>query len=83
MRPMKDPTTRDIIDALGGVNYVANKICVDRQMVDNWMRPSRGIASVYWIDILELARRQNIKWITQSVLKAAKGSYARKTYESL
>ena len=43
---MKEPTTRDIIEALGGVNEVANKICVDRQMVDNWLRPSRGIASV-------------------------------------
>ena len=56
---------------------LANKICVDRQMVDNWMRPSRGIASVYWIDILELARRQGIKWITSAVLKKAKGSYSR------
>jgi hypothetical protein len=80
---MKQPTTRDIIEALGGVNHVASKICVDRQMIDNWMRPGRGIASVYWIDILELARRQNIKWINQHTLKTAKGSYARKVHESL
>lgn len=80
---MKQPTTRDIIDALGGVNHVASKICVDRQMIDNWMRPGRGIASVYWIDILELARRQNIKWINHNTLKTAKGSYARKVHESL
>ena len=75
---MKQPTTRDIIEALGGVNEVAKKICVDRQMVDNWMRPWRGIASVYWIDILELARRQKLAWITVKVLKEAKGAYARK-----
>lgn len=80
---MKQPNTRDIIEALGGVNHVANKICVDRQMVDNWMRPTRGIAATYWIDILELARRQNLKWITPAVLRKAKGSYARKTHESL
>ena len=81
---MKQPTTRDIIEALGGVNYVANKICVDRQMVDNWLRPTRGIASMYWIDILELARRQNLPWITVKVLKEAKGTYARKvTHEPL
>ena len=80
---MEQPTTRDIIDALGGVNHVANKICVDRQMVDNWLRPTRGIAASYWIDILELARRQAIKWITPAVLKRARGSYARKIYESL
>jgi predicted GNAT superfamily acetyltransferase len=80
---MNQPTTRDIIDALGGVNHVANKICVDRHMVDNWMRPTRGIASAYWIDILELARRQGVKWITSNALKRAKGSYARKIHESL
>ena len=75
---MRQPTTRDIVEALGGVDHVANKICVDRQMVDNWMRPQRGIASMYWIDILELARREKISWITHKVLKEAKGSYARK-----
>ena len=80
---MNQPTTRDIIEALGGVNHVASKICVDRQMVDNWMRPTRGIASAYWIDILELARRQGVKWITSDALKRAKGSYARKIHESL
>jgi hypothetical protein len=81
---MKQPTTRDIIEALGGVNHVANKICGDRQMVDNWMRPLRGIASMYWIDILELARREKISWITHKVLKEAKGTYARKAnHESL
>jgi hypothetical protein len=80
---MEQPTTRDIIDALGGVNHVANKICVERLTVDNWMRPTRGIAATYWIDILDLARRQNIKWITHAVLRKAKGSYARKTHESL
>lgn len=80
---MKQPTTRDIIEALGGVNHVANKICVDRQMVDNWMRPTRGIASMYWIDILELAHRQGIKWITHKTLKHAKGSYSRKPHESI
>ena len=80
---MNQPTTRDIIDALGGVNHVANIICVDRQMVDNWMRPTRGIASAYWIDILELARRQGVKWITSNALKRAKGSYARKIHESI
>jgi hypothetical protein len=80
---MEQPTTRDIIDALGGVNHVAEKICVDRQMVDNWMRPTRGIAASYWIDILELARRQGVKWITPVVLKRARSSYSRKIYESL
>jgi hypothetical protein len=80
---MKQPTTRDIIEALGGVNHVANKICVERQMVDNWMRPTRGIAATYWIDILELARREGIKWITPAVLRRAKGSYSRKIHESL
>jgi hypothetical protein len=52
-------------------------------MVDNWMRPTRGIAATYWIDILELARRQDIKWITPAVLRRAKGSYSRKIHESL
>jgi len=80
---MNQPTTRDIIDALGGVNHVANKICVDRQMVDNWLRPTRGIASAYWIDILELAYRQNVKWITPAVLRRAKGSYSRNLHEPL
>ena len=74
---MKQPTTRDIIEALGGVNHVANKICVERQMVDNWMRPTRGIAATYWIDILGLARREGINWITPAVLRRAKGSYAK------
>ncbi len=75
---MKQPTTRDIIEALGGVNHVANKICVERQMVDNWMRPTRGIARLYWLDILELARRERATWITAEVLKKAKGAYAGK-----
>lgn len=74
---MKEPTTRDIIDALGGVNDVAHRICVDPKLVDNWLRPWRSIAAIYWLDILELARRQGIKWITPAVLKRAKGSYAR------
>lgn len=80
---MKEPTTRDIIEALGGVNEVANKICVERLTVDNWMRPTRGIAAPYWFDILELARRQGITWINIFVLRRAKGSYSRKIHESL
>ena len=74
---MKQPTTRDIIDALGGVNHVAHKICLSPIQVDNWQRPWRGIAAPYWLDILELARRQGIKWITKDVLKVAKGAYVR------
>lgn len=74
---MASPTTRDIIAALGGIDYVADKICVERKIVDNWMRPSRKIGATYWIDILELARRQKIKWITPQLLREAKGAYAR------
>jgi hypothetical protein len=74
---MKNATTSDIIDALGGVQHVANKICVDQQIIYNWMRPTRGIARLYWLDILELARRERVAWITPQVLKKAKGSYAR------
>lgn len=74
---MNEPTTRDIIDALGGIATVADKICVDGYIVDNWMRPSRRIGALYWPDILELARRQKIKWITPKLLKEAKGEYAR------
>lgn len=81
---MKQPTTRDIIEALGGVNDVAHRICVDPKLVDNWLRPWRGIAAMYWVDILELARREGIKWITLKTLKEAKGTYARKAiHESL
>lgn len=76
---MKNATTSDIIEALGGVQHVANKICVDQQIIYNWMRPTRGIARLYWLDILELARRERINWITAQLLKRAKGSYARKT----
>ena len=75
---MTVPTTRDIIAALGGIAHVADKICVDWHIVDNWMRPTRRIGSTYWIDILELARRQKISWITLNLLKQAKGSYVRK-----
>jgi hypothetical protein len=74
---MSTRSTRDIIDALGGIHYVADKICVDWKTVDNWLRPTRKIASLYWIDILELARRQKIKWITPQLLREAKGAYAR------
>ncbi len=74
---MASPTTRDIIAALGGIDYVADKICVERKIVDNWMRPSRRIGSTYWVDILELARRQKISWITLALLKKAKGEYVR------
>lgn len=75
---MTMPTTRDIIVALGGIEFVADKICVERKIVDNWLRPTRRIGSTYWIDILELARRQKITWITLKLLKQAKGSYVRK-----
>jgi hypothetical protein len=74
---MDTPTTRDIIAALGGIAFVADKICVEPKIIDNWMRPSRKIGATYWIDILELARRQKIKWITPQILKEAKGAYAR------
>ncbi len=75
---MTMPTTRDIIVALGGIEFVADKICVERKIVDNWLHPTRRIGSTYWIDILELARRQKISWITLKLLKQAKGSYVRK-----
>lgn len=74
---MTMPTTRDIIVALGGIEFVADKICVERKIVDNWLRPTRRIGSIYWIDILELARRQKVSWITPQLLKKAKGEYAR------
>ena len=51
-------STRDIVVALGGTKYVADKICVDLHIVDNWLRPGRRIGATYWLDILELARRQ-------------------------
>ena len=75
---MKNATTCDIIEALGGVQHVANKICVDQQIIYNWMRPTRGIARLYWLGILELARRERATWITAEVLKKAKGAYAKK-----
>ena len=74
---MKNATTCDIIKALGGVKHVASKICVDKQVIYNWMRPTRGITRLYWLDILELARRERATWITAEVLKKAKGLYAR------
>jgi len=74
---MTTPTTRDIIAALGGTEFVADKICAERKIVDNWLRPTRRIGSTYWIDILELARRQRIAWITPQLLKEAKGAYAK------
>ncbi len=74
---MTVPTTRDIIDALGGIAAVADKICVEAYIVDNWMRPYRRIGSYYWGDILILARKQKIKWITLKLLKEAKGAYAK------
>jgi hypothetical protein len=75
---MKNATTCDIIKALGGVKHVASKICVDQQVIYNWMRPTRGITRLYWLDILELARRERATWITGEVLKKAKGSYTGK-----
>lgn len=80
---MKEPTTRDIIEALGGVNHVCDKICVDRIIIDNWMRPDRRIGAAYWIDILALARRQKVAWITVETLRKARGEYARKNNESV
>ena len=75
---MKNATTSDIINALGGVQHVARKICVDQQIIWNWLRPTRGIARLYYLDILELARRERATWITGEVLKKAKGSYTGK-----
>lgn len=75
---MKNATTSDIIDALGGVQHVANKICVDQQIIYNWLRPTRGIARLYYLDILELARREKVSWITPQLIKRAKGAYVRK-----
>jgi hypothetical protein len=75
---MKNATTSDIINALGGVQHVATRICVDQQIIYNWLRPTRGIARLYYLDILELARRERATWITGEVLKKAKGSYTGK-----
>lgn len=75
---MKNATTSDIIDALGGVQRVANKICVDQQIIYNWLRPTRGIARLYYLDILELARREKVPWITPQLIKRAKGAYVGK-----
>ena len=72
---MTMPTTRDIISALGGIEFVADKICVERKIVSNWLCPTRRIGATYWLDILELARRQKIIWITPQLLKKAKGTY--------
>ena len=72
---MNAPTTRDIISALGGIEFVADKICVDRKIISNWLHPARRIGSTYWLDILELARRQKITWITPQLLRKAHGSY--------
>lgn len=80
---MKEPTTRDIIEALGGVNHIRDKICVERAIIDNWMRPDRRIGAAYWIDILALARRQRVTWITAETLRKARGEYARKNNESV
>lgn len=74
---MTVPTTRDIINALGGIATVADKICVETYIVDNWMRPYRRIGSTYWVDILAMAHKQKIKWITLKLLKEAKGAYAK------
>jgi len=75
---MKNATTCDIIEALGGVQHVANKICVDQPIIYNWLRPTRGIARLYYLDILELARREKVSWITPQLIKRAKGAYVRK-----
>lgn len=74
---MATPTTRDIIAALGGIEYVADKICVERKIVSNWLYPTRRIGSTYWVDILALAHKQKIKWITLKLLKEAKGAYVK------
>ena len=73
---MTIPTTRDIISALGGIEFVADKICVERKIVSNWLHPARRIGATYWLDILELARRQKITWITPQLLRKAHGSYS-------
>jgi len=71
---MKNATTSDIINALGGVQHVARKICVDQQIIWNWLRPTRVIARLYYLDILELARREKVSWITPQLIKRAKGA---------
>lgn len=73
---MNTKSTRDIVAALGGTKYVADKVCVDLRIVDNWLQPNRRIAAVYWIDILELARRQKLSWITPQLLRKARGCYS-------
>jgi hypothetical protein len=73
---MTTPTTRDIIAALGGIEFVADKICVERKIISNWLHPARRIGATYWLDILELARRQKITWITPQLLRKAHGSYS-------
>ena len=75
---MTVPTTRDIIAALGGIASVADKLCLEWHIVDNWCRPTRRIGAYYWGDVLLLARKQKITWITLKLLKQAKGSYVRK-----
>ena len=69
-------STRDIVPALGGTKYVADKICVDLHIVDNWLRPGRRIGATYWLDILELARRQKLSWSTPQLLRKAHGTYS-------
>jgi hypothetical protein len=73
---MNMKSTRDIVTALGGTKYVADKICVDPHIVDNWLQPERRIGAVYWLDILELARRQKLSWITPQLLRKARGCYS-------
>jgi hypothetical protein len=74
---MPTPTTRDIITALGGIEAVADKICVEPKIVSNWLHPTRRIGAYYWGDILVLARKQKLSWITLKLLKEAKGAYAK------
>ena len=75
---MTVPTTRDIIAALGGIASVADNLCLEWDIVDNLCSPTRRIGAIYWGDVLLLARKQKITWITLKLLKQAKGSYVRK-----
>lgn len=60
---------RTIITELGGYRVVADALKLSPMRVHNWTR--RGIASEFWPDVVEIARRLDKPSITFDALKAS------------
>jgi hypothetical protein len=65
----EQPTSRAIMDALGGYRVVAAKLGVDPASAHNWTRERRGIPAHYWPQIVGLGAEASLGWITFDLLR--------------